>query len=109
MASVKSQSTAISISATGEIIPAVTGKRIVVFSYVVTNTVATAQSVQFTSGGTAISGVTGLPSSIGGGLAISSGSAELGLLIGAAHGNLAITLGASTAVGGHIAFQYVPC
>lgn len=109
MASVKTQSAAIGISATGEIIPAVAGKRILVFAYVITNSVATAQSIQFTSGGTALSGVTGVPSTIGGGLAISSGGDVLALLVGTAHGNLAITLGNATAVGGHIAFQYTPC
>lgn len=88
-----------------ELVAAKTGKRIVVVNYVLTNSVATAQSFFFASGTTALTGTIGLPSSIGGG--ISASAAEPHALLYTNEGEaLNIDLTAATAVAGHLAYRY---
>jgi len=99
------ESAKIALSADGELVPAVAGKRIVVFGYVLVNNVATAQSASFQSAATDLTGVMGLPSSIGGG--ISAHAAKDRCLFKTAEGEaLNLNLTAATAVAGHLYYAY---
>lgn len=91
------------IAATGDVIAAIPGKRIIVIGYVVTNTVATAQSVQFRTTTTGVTGVIGIPSSIGGGISYQGGP-ECPAFMTGFNEPLNISLGASTAIAGHITY-----
>lgn len=85
---------------------AVAGKRIVLVGYVITNSVATAQSIQWKSGAaTDLSGVIGLSSAIGGGISV-HGTEQNPVLVGARGDALVLELTAATAVAGHVAFKY---
>jgi hypothetical protein len=97
----------ISTSSSGDltVAAAVQDKRIVVLSYVVINSVATAQNVTWKSGSTALSGAIGLPSSIGGGIAIASQD-PCPVLATAKSQALILTVGAATAIAGHVSFRY---
>jgi hypothetical protein len=100
------QSAVISLSADGELVPAVAGKRIVVLGYVIVNNVATAQTVSFQSASTDITGIMGLPSSIGGG--ISAHAAHGRCLFKTNKGEaLNLNVSAATAVAGHVYYMYV--
>jgi hypothetical protein len=103
------QSAAIGIAATGDVVPAVAGKRIQVLGFFIANSVATAQAITFKSGaaGAGLTGAMALPSSIGGGTPIYSGDHAMPLFftdIGAA---LNLNLSAATAVAGWVTFRYV--
>ena len=91
------------IAATGDVIAAVPGKRIVVIGYALTNTVATAQSVRFRSTTTGVTGVIGIPSSIGGGIVWDGGPDCPAFATGPGE-PLNIELGAATAIAGHITY-----
>jgi hypothetical protein len=103
----RTQFAAISTSSSGDntIVAAVTGQKIKVLNYVVTNSVATAQAVTWKSGAsTSLSGAMGLPSSIGGGIAMAGTGGEVPSLATAAGQALVLNLSAATAVAGHIAY-----
>lgn len=89
------------------IVTGVAGKRICVFNYTLVNGVATAQSVQWKSGSTNLSGVIQLPLSVGGGLSPVSGSEDLALFMTAPGVDLTCTLTAATQVGGHISYKLI--
>lgn len=94
-------------AATQTLIPAVTGKRIAVFAYVLVNGVATAQTVQFKSNTTNLGGVIALPSSVGGGLVASTGDPRIAWFVTGDGVALTMVMSAATQVGGHIVYQYV--
>lgn len=94
------------IAATGDVVAAIPNAKIVVIGYALTNTVATAQSVQFRTTTTGVSGVIGLPSSIGGGM-LWDGGPECPAFATGFGEPLNIALGASTAIGGHITYMVV--
>ena len=97
----------VSAATTTAVAAAVAGKRIEVLGYTFINGVATAQSVVFKSGTTAISGVMQLPQSIGGGLVNNGGERTTCLFRTAVGSALNVTQSAATQVGGHISFRYV--
>lgn len=97
----------ISASALGDnqLVDAVPGKRLIVVSFVVVNSVATAQTVRPKSGAsTNLAGVMALPSAVGGNLEFTD--AENGLFETAPGEALVLSLAAATAVGGFL--SYVP-
>jgi hypothetical protein len=94
-------------AATQTVIPAVAGKRIVVYGYVLFNGVATAQSVQFKSGSTLLAGVQQLPLSVGGGAVVYTGDQSISLFMTNIGDALSLTMTAATQVGGHISYKYV--
>lgn len=91
------------ISATGDVVAAIPNKRIIVTGYVITNTVATAQSVQWRTTTTGVTGVIALPSAIGGGISYQGGPDCPAFQTGF-NEPLNIALGASTAIAGHITY-----
>lgn len=93
--------------ATQTVVPAVTGKRIVVLGYALFNGVATAQAVQFKSGSTVLAGVQQLPNSVGGGAVVYSGDQSIGLFTTNSGEALSLTMSAATQVGGHVSYKYV--
>lgn len=95
------------ITATGDVIAAVPGKRIVVIGYLVTNTVATGQTITFRTTTTAISGVIAIPSSIGGGISWQGGP-ECAAFQTGFNEPLNIALAAGTAIAGHITYITAP-
>lgn len=94
-------------AATQTVVPAVTGKRIVVLGYAVFNGVATAQSIQFKSGSTVLAGVQQLPASVGGGSVVFTGDPRVALFTTNSGEALSMVMTAATQVGGHVAYQYV--
>jgi hypothetical protein len=94
-------------AATQTVVPAVAGKRIVVYGYALFNGVATAQSVQFKSGSTLLAGVQQLPLSVGGGAVVFSGDQTISLFTTNPGDALSLTMTAATQVGGHISYKYV--
>lgn len=91
------------IAATGDVIAAVPGKRIIVIGYVVTNTVATGQTIQFRTTTTGVTGVIAIPSAIGGGISYQGGPDCPAFQTGF-NEPLNIALAASTAIAGHITY-----
>ena len=81
-------------------------QRIVVLGYSLFNQVASAQTVQFKSGSTAVTAAMALPSSIGGGHVVQSGGETTGLFYAKPGEALNLTLTAATAVTGHIQYRY---
>jgi hypothetical protein len=96
-----------STAATQTVIPAVAGKRVIVYAYSLFNGVATGQSVQFKSGSNLLSGVMQLPAAVGGPIAASTGDQSIGLLMTDVSAGLTMTMSAATQVGGHISYKYV--
>lgn len=93
--------------ATQTVVAAVPGKRIVVFGYALFNGVATAQSVQFKSGTTNLTGVQQMPLSVGGGLVDNSASERIALFVTNPGDALGMAMTAATQVGGRLAYQYI--
>ena len=81
-------------------------QRIVVLGYSLFNQVASAQTVQFKSGSTAITAAMALPSAIGGGHVVQSGSNTTGVFYARPGEALNLTLSAGTAVTGLIQYRY---
>ena|SRR5829696_2087741 len=104
---VSTQSVSIGTAAGGDVTlaPAVADKRVIVTGFTIVNSVATAQGIQFKSGTTALTGVMGLPSSIGGALSPSS-SAPAALFATAKGAALVLTITAATAIAGWCSFRY---
>jgi hypothetical protein len=94
-------------AATQTVVPAVAGKRIVVYGYALFNGVATAQSVQFKSGSTLLAGVQQLPLSVGGGSVVFTGDQSISLFTTNPGDALSLTMTAATQVGGHVSYKYV--
>lgn len=94
----------IALAATGDIIPAVPTKRIVVIGYALVNNVATAQTIIFRSGTTDITGTLAFPSAIGGGLSYAGGPdcPAFSTAVGQPLNGL---LAAATSIGGHITYM----
>lgn len=97
----------VNTATTTAVVPAVAGKKIVVYAYAFVNGVATANSVQFKSGSTAVSGVLQLPLAVGGGIVASSGSDTISLFTTVESAALNVTTTAATQVGGHVSYKYV--
>lgn len=96
-----------STAATQTLVAARPGKRIAVIGYLVDNGVVTAQSVQFRSGATNLTGVMQLPNSVGGVINDNAGASDFVLFytdIGAA---LTMVQSAATQVGGYVDFQAI--
>lgn len=106
---VQAQTAAIDFNtaATQTLVPAVAGKRIAVFAYVLVNGVATAQTIQFKSNTTNLGGVIALPSSVGGGVVASTGDHNLAWFVAGDSVALTMVMSAATQVGGHLVYQYV--
>lgn len=96
-----------STAATQAVIPAVAGKRILVFGVWLVNGVATAQTVQFKSGANNLTGVMSLPSAVGGTLPLSSGSDDVAVFFTDVGAALSMVQSAGTQVGGVVAFKYL--
>lgn len=105
---IQNQSAVVDVSAIANttVVTGIPGKRIIVFGYVLINGVATAQSIVFKSGTTALSGVKQLPLSVGGGIVAAPGDASLCYFLTAPGDNLVLTTTAATQVGGHVAYKY---
>lgn len=107
---IQNQSAAVDFNtaATQSVVAGVAGKRIVVYGLFLVNGVATAQTVQFKTGSSTLTGVLALPSAVGGGLVASSGHPQLGLFTTANGDALSMVMSAATQVGGSVLFKYVP-
>lgn len=92
--------------ATQTVIPAVAGKRVVVYGFNLVNGVATAQAVQFKSGSNNLSGVMQMPNSVGGQLGDRSADAQIALFFTDVGAALTMTMSAATQVGGYVSFKY---
>lgn len=101
---------AITTASSGDqtIIAAVTGKAIVVLNYVLNNSAATAQTVTWKSGSTAISGaITSPASSLQSSYSVGVSGGPYPVLATNAGEALVLTLSASTQVSGHLAYYVV--
>ena len=96
------QFAAINVAADGELVAAVSGKKIRVISYLIV--AAAAETVTFESDGTPISGV--IPLSANGGVSY-AGGLEAPAFETAAGESLDIDLGATESVDGHLAYVLV--
>lgn len=92
--------------ATQTLVPAVAGKRIVVFGYTLVNGVATGQAVQFKSGTNNLTGAMQLVNAVGGITAVDSGSDTVAVFFTDVGAALSMSMSAATQVGGHVAFKY---
>lgn len=106
---VQNQTAAIDFStaATQAVVPAVAGKRIVVYGFTLFNGVATGQSVQFKSGASNLGGVIQMPLSVGGPVSAYSGDQSISLFTTSIGDALSMVMSAATQVGGFISYKYV--
>lgn len=94
-------------AATQTVVAAQAGKRIVVYSYALTNGVATGQAVQFKSGSNNLTGVMQLANAVGGMTNDASPTGTVALFFTDVGVALTMSMSAATQVGGYIAFKYV--
>lgn len=106
---IQNQSAAVDFNtaAAQTVVTGVAGKRIVVYGYLLTNGVATAQSVQWRSGSTNLTGVMQMPLSIGATLSVQTGHDHVGVFQTNPGDNLVLNMTAATQVGGFVDFKYV--
>ena len=103
------QNAVVDTAASGNVtvVAGVTGKRIAVYGYTIVNGATTAQTVQFKSGTTVLSGAMSL-SQAAGPLVVQAGPSSGPLFVTVATGDaLIITTSAATQVSGHVGYQYV--
>jgi hypothetical protein len=108
---ISNQSAAVDVNSSGaNTIVAAPGRntqRIAVLGYVLANGAGSAQSAQFKSGSTNLSGAMSLPSTVGGSLAAQAGAETVGLFVTNPGDALTLTLTAATQVAGHVSYRYV--
>ena len=101
------QSASISVSSASdnEIVAAVTGKRIIVLGYQLSNGAASAQAVTWKSGSTARTGAMSLPSSVGGSLTAPVSAGNRGYFATEPSAALNLTLSAATSTTGFVTYR----